>query len=141
MTIHEGGYLGKPLSPIYIMLVGLGLVGLVITGITMIRREKVVHPVESKSPKISNRALHHFLAPIFSLPLFVSASTGIIYRLGKSWLGLSDKQAHFLMDIHQGTYLGPLLRAWYVLLIGLGLIMILITGIQMTNILRKSKSI
>lgn len=136
MTIHQGGYLGKPLVPVYVLLVGLGLAAMLVSGITMIKQRRKNSQGESKPAKFSFRLVHGFLAPVFFLPLFVSASTGITYRLGKAWFGLSDEQAKFFLDIHQGSYLGKELRAVYVLLVGLGLLAMLVTGIHMTGILR-----
>ncbi len=81
--------------------------------------------------------LHSFLAPVFCLPLLVSALTGITYRLGKAWFGLSGEQAKFFLNIHQGTYLGSSGRVVYILLVGLGLLALLTTGIQMTGVFRK----
>ncbi|MGF1521933.1 MAG: PepSY domain-containing protein [Leptolyngbyaceae cyanobacterium] len=68
------------------------------------------------------------MAPLVFLPLFVTVSTGVAYRLGKSWLGLTRDQVHFLMVIHEGEYLGHTLEPIYVLLNGLGLLWMLITG-------------
>ncbi|MGL5032635.1 MAG: hypothetical protein ACRC6M_02405, partial [Microcystaceae cyanobacterium] len=76
-------------------------------------------------------------APILLLPLFVSASTGVIYRISRAWFNLPKEQVKIFMDIHQGSYLGPSLRVIYVLLVGLGLLVILATGLQMTGIFRK----
>ncbi len=74
------------------------------------------------------RQWHAFLAPIVLLPLFVTVVTGIAYRLGKSWFGLSKEQVHFLMVIHEGEYLGHFFEPIYVLLNGLGLLWMLVTG-------------
>lgn len=74
------------------------------------------------------RKWHRTLAPIVLLPLFVTVATGVSYRLGKSWLGLSRDQVHFLMSIHEGEYLGQTLEPVYVLLNGLGLLWMLVTG-------------
>ena len=78
--------------------------------------------------KINFRQLHQKVAPIVLLPLFITALTGVTYRLGKSWFGLSRDQVHFLMVIHEGEYLGHFLEPIYVLLNFLGLIFMLITG-------------
>jgi hypothetical protein len=137
MGIHEGKFLGKPLVPVYVLLMGIGLIAMIATGISMIQKRRKNSQGESKSAKLNARSLHRFLTPIFFLPLIVSASTGIIYRLGKAWFGLSAEQAEFFLDIHQGSYLGKDLRALYVLIVGLGLLAIIVTGIQMTGILRK----
>ncbi|MEC4804530.1 MAG: hypothetical protein SAJ12_12980 [Jaaginema sp. PMC 1079.18] len=74
------------------------------------------------------RRLHSTLAPIVLLPLLITIFTGVIYRLGKSWFGLSRDQVHFLMTIHEGEYLGDFLEPIYVLLNGLGLLWMIVTG-------------
>ncbi|MBR8826828.1 MAG: hypothetical protein DSM107014_02815 [Gomphosphaeria aponina SAG 52.96 = DSM 107014] len=84
------------------------------------------------------RKLHRRLAPIIFLPFFVTAITGIIYRLGISWFGLSGDAAQILLVIHQGEYLGEQLKPIYVLLNGLGLIAMLVTGIIMSGLFRKN---
>lgn len=83
------------------------------------------------------RKLHRRLAPIIFLPFFITAITGIIYRIGKSWFGMSGDAAQILMVIHQGEYLGDQLKPIYVLLNGLGLIAMLVTGIIMSGLFRK----
>lgn len=76
------------------------------------------------------------------LPLILTAITGVVYRLSKDWFGLSRDQVHFLMSIHEGEYLGHTLEPFYVLLNGLGLVWMLITGgfIVAQNIMRWLKS-
>ena len=61
------------------------------------------------------------------LPLFITAPTGVTYRLGKSWFGLARDQVHFLIVIHEGEYLGHFLEPIYVLLNFLGVIFMLTT--------------
>ena len=74
------------------------------------------------------RQLHRNIAPIVFLPLFITMLTGVTYRIGKSWFGLSRDQVHFLMVIHEGEYLGQFLEPIYVLLNGIGLLWMLFTG-------------
>lgn len=74
------------------------------------------------------RKLHRAVAPIVLLPMFITVLTGVTYRIGKSWFGLSRDQVHFLMVIHEGEYFGQVLEPVYVLLNGLGLLWMLITG-------------
>jgi hypothetical protein len=136
MVIHQGEYLGKPLVPLYILLVGLGLLGMVITGLIMSRLFSENRPLP-KSSKLVFRKVHRILAPIAFLPLAVTAVTGIIFRLGTSWFGMPSEQAAIFLRIHQGTYLGAAIRPFYILLVGLGLIAMLVTGIKMTGIFRK----
>ncbi|WP_204138553.1 PepSY domain-containing protein [Halomicronema sp. CCY15110] len=74
------------------------------------------------------RYLHRTVAPIVLLPLFITVTTGVVYRLSKDWFGLSRDQVHFLMMLHEGEYLGPILEPIYVLFNGLGLLWMLVTG-------------
>ena len=80
------------------------------------------------NPNQHLRKWHRTLAPIVLLPLFVTVTTGVFYRVGKSWLGLSRDQVHLLMSIHEGEYLGQTLEPLYVLFNGLGLLWMLVTG-------------
>jgi len=74
------------------------------------------------------RELHRFVAPIVMLPLVVTIFTGVSYRLSKDWFGWTRDQAHWLMVIHEGEYFGETLKSFYVLLNGLGLLWMLVTG-------------
>ena len=74
------------------------------------------------------RKWHSAMAPIVLLPLLVTVTTGVTYRISKDWLGLSRDRVHFLMVLHEGEYLGHALEPVYVLLNGLGLLWMLITG-------------
>lgn len=136
LSIHEGRFLGKPLVPVYVLLVGLGLLGMIVTGFTLIKWQGKASKNQGKKDW---RWFHRFLAPIAFLPLFVSAITGIAYRLGRAWFGLSGEQASMLLKIHQGSYLGTTFKPFYVLLVGGSLVALLITGIQMTRIFRKRR--
>jgi uncharacterized iron-regulated membrane protein len=131
MSIHQGGFLGAPLSPIYVLLMGLGLLAMIATGLTLLKRRS--------SPKAKRdwRWTHRILAPIAFLPLIISAVTGIGYRLGQSWFGLPREQTGLLLRIHQGSYLGEQGRMVYVLLVGLGLLGLLLTGINLSGVLRR----
>ncbi len=81
---------------------------------------------------ISNsRQFHKSLAPWVFLPLFLSALTGLFYRISKDLFGYSRDDVHWLMSIHEGEWLGENGELIYVILNSLGLIWMLITGIQM----------
>ncbi len=135
MVIHQGEYLGTPLVPVYVLLVGLGLLGMIVTGLSMTGISG--NNRSSLRGKLNLRKVHRIFAPIVFLPLSASAVTGVIYRLGKSWFGMSPQNAAIFLRIHQGSYLGNFFKPIYVLFVGLGLIIMLITGI---NLLRNISS-
>ncbi|MDJ0508859.1 MAG: PepSY domain-containing protein [Crocosphaera sp.] len=88
------------------------------------------------------RKWHSTLAPIVMLPLMITVTTGVTYRLSKDWFGLSRDQVHFLMSIHEGEYLGHTLEPFYVFFNGLGVVWMLVTGVIMVfqNLKRSFKS-
>lgn len=136
MSIHEGRFLGSPLAPFYVLSMGLGLVVLLATGLKLVKRKATKAKV-----KRNQRWVHRLVGTITCLPLLVSAVTGIAYRLGDAWFGIPESQSSVLMMIHEGRYLGTTLRPFYVLFVGAGLIVLLVTGIQMTGIFRKKNKL
>jgi hypothetical protein len=78
------------------------------------------------------RHWHGALAPVVLLPLLVTVSSGVGYRLGRDWIHLSRDQAHLLMVIHEGEWLqrwfGASGETFYVLANGLGLLWMLASG-------------
>lgn len=91
--------------------------------------------------KLTPQKFHQILSPIVFLPLLVTAVTGMTYRLGKAWFGMSNEQAAIFLRIHQGTYLGSFWRVVYVFLVGLGLVAMLSTGIRLTGIFPRSRRV
>lgn len=83
------------------------------------------------------RQVHAAVAPLVLLPLLATAVTGVGYRLLRDLAGLDRQQAHLLMAIHEGEWLKPLLgsasETAYVLLNGLGLLWMLISGAAMLS--------
>jgi len=94
-------------------------------------------PAPSKPPLAARlRQAHASLAPLVLAPLLLSAVTGVAYRVLRDWGGFSRDSAHGLMVLHEGEWLNPWLgrqaETVYVLLNGLGLLWMLITGGFMT---------
>lgn len=79
------------------------------------------------------RKLHRILAPILLLPLLLTAITGVIYRLSLSWFHIPRNTVEILMNIHEGAFLGSQLKSVYVLLMGLGLIGLIVTGMVISS--------
>lgn len=78
------------------------------------------------------RRAHGALAPWVLFPLLLTVSTGVGYRVLRDWGGLGRDQAHALMVFHEGEWLrrwfGPAGETVYVLLNGLGLLSMLVSG-------------
>ena len=74
------------------------------------------------------RRWHSRVAPLVLLPLMTTVITGLSYRVARDWFGVSRDSAHWLMSLHEGEWLGPQLEPVVVVLNGLGVIWMLITG-------------
>ena len=121
MDIHTGGWLGAA-SPFYVILVGGGLLFLLLSGLLLLRQGRSRQPV---------RLAHRILGGILLLPLAISALTGLAYKLGQDWLGISEETADFLMHLHEGAWLGRAGRVYYVLLVGVGLLVLGLLGLRL----------
>lgn len=122
MDVHAGGWLGSTGSTIYVLAIGLGLLGLLISGALLLRKGRAKAPA---------RASHCILGAILLLPLAASAVTGILYKLGQGYLGFSEETSDLLMSIHEGAWLGSSLKMYYVLLIGSGLLALGLLGLRL----------
>jgi uncharacterized iron-regulated membrane protein len=75
----------------------------------------------------TSRHAHRFLVPVATLPLLLTATTGVMYDLLEQW-GL---EADWLLVLHVGHF-GPLnLQPVYSLLLGLCVLVLVITGLRM----------
>ena len=123
LHLHSGEWLGDNGSVIYLLITGGILLFLIFSGLWMF--------LTSKSPKPGMRKSHRMLAVVFSLPLAVSAATGIAYQAGGKWFGAGEGTMKLLMSLHEGTWLGNIWRPFYILFIGLGLIGLCLTGLRL----------
>lgn len=121
LKFHTGEWIGESFSHGYILLTGLGLLTLVLTGGALL--------FQKKSARTSRR-LHRWMGTILLLPLFATSTTGIAYHFGEKVLHFSEPTQKLLMTIHQGSWLGPQLRPFYILFIGVGLLFLIISGLK-----------
>lgn len=89
-------------------------------------------PSPSPTLALRLRRAHATLAPLVLAPLLVTVVSGMSYRLLRDWAGLSRDGAHVLMVLHEGEWLkrwfGANGETLYVLVNGLGLLWMLLTG-------------
>lgn len=122
LDIHTGEWTGSAFSPIYVLLVGGGLLVLLGTGAFLVWQSRA---------KAGARFWHRVLGAVLLLPLTATVLTGILAKLGEEWFGFSDETGKLLMTIHEGRWLGPGGRPFYVLFVGLGLMALGISGVKL----------
>lgn len=130
LDFHTGMVLGETFSLLYTAFTGLGLLVLALSGARLL--------LGSRASK-GARGRHRMFAWVLLPPLIATSLTGLGYHFGGLWFGWEEGTLKLLMNIHQGSWLGPKLRALYVLLVGGGLLMLVITGVGMLRFRVRSK--
>jgi uncharacterized iron-regulated membrane protein len=75
------------------------------------------------------RSLHRAIAPIMAIPLIITVLTGVGFQLAIAAGRARD--FHWMMEFHRGHF-GPLnLASIYPYLNGLGLLVLVVTGVMM----------
>jgi hypothetical protein len=82
------------------------------------------------------RKYHRLLALIVFLPLFLTGLTGMGYVILDEWLQI-DNIGNLMMSVHTGRFLK--LDKIYPVLNGLGLVVMLVTGVSMTGLFRQRR--
>jgi hypothetical protein len=113
MEWHTGEWLGPSLSPLYVLLTGTALLFLLATGAAMLW---------PRAGKGAVRTWHRILGGVLLLPLAATAVTGMLYKAGQTWFGISEETARLLMTIHEGAWLGRGLKVYYSVALGCGLL-------------------
>lgn len=122
MEMHTGEWLGPSAPPFYVLVTGLGLLFLILTGLFMLRQ---------RAGNGKARWWHRTLGALLLLPLAATAVTGIFYETGQAWFGISEETADLLMTIHEGAWLGKHLKVWYVVVTGCGLLAMGLFGLAL----------
>lgn len=120
MEWHTGEWLGSSLSPYYVLLVGASLLFLLVTGGAMLWQ---------RAGKGVARIWHRVLGAVLLLPLAATAITGMLYKSGQAWFGISEDTAHLLMTIHEGAWLGRGPKVYYTVIMGCGLLVLGVFGL------------
>ncbi len=128
LNIHSGGWMGHWLSAFYVLIIGLGLLVMVASGLRM---------ALASQTKNKPRLIHRILGLVLMLPLAASAITGIGFHFGAAFLNFPEPTQRLLMSIHQGSWMGPALRPFYVLFVGLGLLFVLVSGLRLHRLFQR----
>jgi hypothetical protein len=82
------------------------------------------------------RKYHRLIAPIFCIPLFLTALTGLSITIAEEWLH-QEEIAAFLLTVH--TFQLFKLDAILPVFNGLGLMGLVLTGLSMTGLFSKRR--
>ncbi len=103
------------------------------------RKKPQIKTTQEYFMKRTLRKYHRVLAPIIFLPLALTVLTGMLTTAVGEWqLGSGLISRGFLLSLHTGEIFG--LAAIYPILNGIGVIGMLITGITLSGLFRKSRN-
>lgn len=119
---HTGEWLGASLSPFYTLLTGAALLFLLGSGAVMLW---------PRGGKGIARTWHRILGAVLLAPLAATALTGMLYKAGQAWFGISEDTARLLMTIHEGGWLGRDLKVYYSVVTGCGLLALGLFGLAL----------
>lgn len=122
MEWHTGEWLGPALSPVYVLIAGAALLFILFTGAPMLWQKAGARPL---------RSWHRILGAALLLPLTATALTGMLYKAGQAWFGISEETADILMTIHDGGWLGSNLKVYYSVVLGGGLLGLGVLGLAL----------
>lgn len=74
---------------------------------------------------------HRKFGPWLVIPLSVTLVTGLSYRIGRAWFGMRKEAGESILHIHTGAWLGAAGGSAYLLVAGLGLLMLALTGLYL----------
>lgn len=120
LDVHSGVWLGETGSSIYLAATGLGLLALCATGAWLLWRSRA---------KTGARRLHRVVSWVLLAPLAATALSGLAHHFGELWFDWDPETMKTLMSLHQGSWLGPKVRPFYVLLTGSGLLVLIASGL------------
>lgn len=132
LVIHQGRFLGVKIAPFYVLFLGLGV--LVISLNILIKVRDILASRKVK-PVVVN--IYKIAALILIFPLGVCVETGVAYRLGTDWLGMTNQQTAIFGSMHSGTPLTMVLGISYTLVTGFCLILLSIIGVE-TSLIAKT---
>eukprot|EP00457_Paulinella_chromatophora_P014165 gb/GEZN01014553.1/.p1 GENE.gb/GEZN01014553.1/~~gb/GEZN01014553.1/.p1 ORF type:complete len:207 (+),score=17.41 gb/GEZN01014553.1/:28-648(+) len=105
---------------------GLGIAGL---------RGLVPCAVLDMPLKGTPRAIHRIATTLCVLPMVITSATGFIFTLGKYYFSFEESTLKTLMWIHQGKWTGS--AAGYVFLNGTGFLVVLLSGVAMSDLTKQ----
>jgi GGDEF domain-containing protein len=133
LIIHQGKFLGEKLTTYYVLLLGLGVLVIGLNILIKVRDILISKRAESITVNI-----YKIIALVLVFPLGVCVGTGVAYRLGIDWLGMTSQQTAIFWSMHSGTPLTMILGVSYTLVTGFSLILLSIIGVETSLIAQAS---
>lgn len=92
------------------------------------------------SIKARLRLLHRKISPWLVPSLLLLAGTGLTYRIGRSWFGMSKETGGNVLSFHTGEFIDANVSVIYLLAVGGTLLFLIGSGFWMMMTSRKSKN-
>lgn len=130
LDFHTGEWAGEIFSLFWVGITGALLLFMIATGLGMLRKGKT---------RSVPRRFHKLAAALAAIPLALTVFTGILYRFSEAFFEVPKEFGDALMVIHQGSWLGPALKPFYVIFLAAGFFVLAGTGVRMALRVRQRK--
>jgi uncharacterized iron-regulated membrane protein len=90
--------------------------------------------------KAALRILHRKIAPWVLPSILLLAFSGLTYRLGRAWFGMSKETGQWVLGIHTGSGLGAVGSTIYLSVVSGILVLLILSGLWMMCTSKTSKS-
>jgi uncharacterized iron-regulated membrane protein len=90
--------------------------------------------------KATLRILHRKIAPWVLPSILLLAFSGLTYRIGRAWFGMSKETGQWVLGIHSGNGLGAAGSTIYLLVVSGILVLLILSGLWMMFTSRVPKS-
>ena len=87
--------------------------------------------VSTPRSRVNLRTVHRTIGKVLFPFLTVTAVTGLTYRIGRNWFGMSKETGEVVRSIHEGSIVGKAFAPIYVLVVGLALLAMIGAGVSM----------
>ncbi len=82
-------------------------------------------------PRLNLRKVHRSIGLVAYPFLLMTAVTGLTFRIGRNWFGMSKETGAVVRSIHEGSIIGKAFAPIYVLVVGLALLVMIGAGVSM----------
>lgn len=130
ISLHQGAFLGNEIAPIYVLLLGAGVLFL---SFKVVVEGKYNLLFQSMPPFIANTG--RMIVLIMIIPLAICVETGVAYRLSVDWFDMPSQETSKFLSIHGGSFFGTSLGIFYLLIVSVVSIAILILNRKKPKIL------
>ncbi|KAL0476695.1 frdC [Acrasis kona] len=134
MKLHQMSILGKTSKALYSPILGYFTFYMIFSGIYMVFKRPILSTFALKGKWSTFRGFHRNMSNLILFPFLITALSGTLYRMLKTWFGLEKESVGFLLNWHQGKFISGLgIEYVYPVLLGIAAMASIGAGLTMNK--------